>query len=37
MKKLLVIAVAVPVLLLTPAYAATKAVDITSEGSRRTR
>jgi plastocyanin len=32
MKKLLVIAVAVPVLVLTPAYAATKAVDITSRG-----
>lgn len=32
MKKLLVIAVAVPVLVLTPAFAATKAVDITSRG-----
>ena len=32
MKKLFVIAVAVPVLLLTPAYAATKAVDISSKG-----
>jgi plastocyanin len=32
MKKLLVIAVAVPALLLTPAFAATKAVDITSRG-----
>lgn len=32
MKKLLVIAVAAPMLLLTPAFAATKAVDITSRG-----
>jgi plastocyanin len=32
MKKLLVIAVAVPILVLTPAYAATKAIDITSRG-----
>lgn len=32
MKKLLVIAVAVPALLLAPAFAATKAVDITSKG-----
>jgi plastocyanin len=32
MKKLLVLAVAVPALLLTPAFAATKAVDITSKG-----
>jgi plastocyanin len=32
MKKLLLIAVAVPALLLTPAFAATKAVDITSNG-----
>jgi plastocyanin len=32
MKRLLLIAVAVPVFLLTPAFAATKAVDITSRG-----
>ncbi|HMI98311.1 MAG TPA: cupredoxin domain-containing protein [Gaiellaceae bacterium] len=32
MKRFLVIAIAVPVLLLTPAYAATKAIDITARG-----